>query len=92
MCSFNKFVSTITDHTGLMYFCMDDMRAIRSLIDTLRIPSLEPRVKNFLLAQVLDTSFSFQEIVLDMFFDLLNIKTPAWYNAFISGRRLTGML
>ncbi|KAI0259840.1 Rapamycin-insensitive companion of mTOR, middle domain-containing protein [Gloeopeniophorella convolvens] len=57
---------------GLMYFCMDDMRAIRALIDTLRIPSLESR-----------------EIILDMFFELLNIKTPAWYNAFISGRRLT---
>jgi len=26
-----------------------------------------------------------------MFFELLNIKTPAWYKAFISGRRLTGM-
>jgi hypothetical protein len=49
VCSFNIFVSTITDHTGLMYFCMDDMRAIRSLIDTLRIPSLEPRVKQCLL-------------------------------------------
>ncbi|KAJ7600701.1 Rapamycin-insensitive companion of mTOR, N-term-domain-containing protein [Mycena floridula] len=58
--------------SGLMYLCMDDMRAIRSIIDTLRIPSLETR-----------------EIILDMFFDLLNIKTPAWYPAFISGRRLT---
>ncbi|KAF9046606.1 Rapamycin-insensitive companion of mTOR, N-term-domain-containing protein [Panaeolus papilionaceus] len=58
--------------SGLMFFCMDDMRAIRSLIDTLRIPSLETR-----------------EIVLDMFFDLLNIKTPAWYQTFIDGRRLT---
>jgi hypothetical protein len=26
-----------------------------------------------------------------MFFEILNIKTPAWYKAFISGRRLTGM-
>lgn len=26
-----------------------------------------------------------------MFFELLNIKTPAWYKAFINGRRLTGM-
>ena len=24
-----------------------------------------------------------------MFFDLLNIKTPAWYQTFIDGRRLT---
>ena len=35
----------LTKYPGLMYFCMDDMRAIKSLIDTLRIPSLEPRVK-----------------------------------------------
>lgn len=26
-----------------------------------------------------------------MFFDLLNIKTPAWYQTFIDGRRLTSM-
>ncbi|KAJ7212059.1 Rapamycin-insensitive companion of mTOR, N-term-domain-containing protein [Mycena pura] len=58
--------------SGLMYFCMDNMRAIRSLVDTLRIPSLETR-----------------EIILDMFFDLLNIKTPEWYQTFIDGRRLT---
>ncbi|KAJ6537472.1 Rapamycin-insensitive companion of mTOR, N-term-domain-containing protein [Mycena sp. CBHHK59/15] len=58
--------------SGLMYFCMDNMRAIRSLVDTLRIPSLDTR-----------------EIILDMFFDLLNIKTPEWYQTFIDGRRLT---
>ncbi|KAJ7644182.1 Rapamycin-insensitive companion of mTOR, N-term-domain-containing protein [Roridomyces roridus] len=58
--------------SGLMYFCMDNMRAIRSLIDTLRIPSLDTR-----------------EIILDMFFDLLNIKTPEWYKTFLDGRRLT---
>ncbi|KAF9533164.1 Rapamycin-insensitive companion of mTOR, N-term-domain-containing protein [Crepidotus variabilis] len=58
--------------SGLMYFCMDDLRAIRSLVNVLTIPSLETR-----------------EIVLDMFFDLLNIKPPAWYKTFIDGRRLT---
>ncbi|KAF8967140.1 Rapamycin-insensitive companion of mTOR, N-term-domain-containing protein [Flammula alnicola] len=58
--------------SGLMFFSMDDMRAIRSLINTLTIPSLDTR-----------------EIILDMFFDLLNIKTPAWYQTFIDGRRLT---
>ncbi|KAJ7505263.1 Rapamycin-insensitive companion of mTOR, N-term-domain-containing protein [Mycena galericulata] len=58
--------------SGLMYFCMDNMRAIRSLIDTLRIPSLETR-----------------EIILDMFFDLLNIKTPEWYQTFIDVYRKT---
>jgi len=30
--------------TGLIYFSMDDMKAIRTVIDTLRIPSLETRV------------------------------------------------
>ncbi|KII86754.1 hypothetical protein PLICRDRAFT_43412 [Plicaturopsis crispa FD-325 SS-3] len=58
--------------SGLMYFCMNDMAAIRSIIDTLRIPSLDTR-----------------EVVLDMFFDLLNIKAPEWYQTFIDGRRLT---
>ncbi|KDQ62311.1 hypothetical protein JAAARDRAFT_30208 [Jaapia argillacea MUCL 33604] len=58
--------------SGLMYFCMNDMLAIRTIIDTLRIPSLESR-----------------EIILDMFFDLLNIKTHEWYQTFIDGRRLT---
>ncbi|ESK90459.1 cytosolic regulator pianissimo [Moniliophthora roreri MCA 2997] len=58
--------------SGLMYFCMDDMRAIRSLVDTLRIPSLETR-----------------DIIINMFFDLFNIKSPEWYQTFITGRRLT---
>lgn len=30
-----------------------------------------------------------KEVVLDMFFDLLNIKTPEWYQTFINGKRLT---
>ncbi|KAL0961199.1 hypothetical protein HGRIS_006168 [Hohenbuehelia grisea] len=29
--------------SGLMYFCMNDMSAIRGLVDTLRIPSLDTR-------------------------------------------------
>ncbi|KLO15978.1 hypothetical protein SCHPADRAFT_823888 [Schizopora paradoxa] len=58
--------------SGLMYLCMNDMAAIRTMVDTLRIPTLETR-----------------EIILDMFFDLLNIKTPEWYKTFIDGKRLT---
>ncbi|KAJ3802454.1 Rapamycin-insensitive companion of mTOR, N-term-domain-containing protein [Lentinula aff. detonsa] len=58
--------------SGLMYFCMEDMRAIRSLVDTLRLPSLETR-----------------EVVLNMFFEILNIKSPEWYQTFIAGKRLT---
>ncbi|KAF8305657.1 hypothetical protein DL93DRAFT_2172481 [Clavulina sp. PMI_390] len=58
--------------SGLMYLCMDDMKAIRSLVDTLRIRSLDTR-----------------DVILDMFFEVLKIKTPDWYNTFLEGRRLT---
>lgn len=34
---------------GLMYLCMDDMLAIRTLVDTLRVPSLELRVSSLVL-------------------------------------------
>jgi rapamycin-insensitive companion of mTOR len=30
-----------------------------------------------------------QELILDFFFDLFNIKTPKWYQPFIDGRRLS---
>jgi len=66
------------------------MRAIRSVIDTLRIPSLETRVRYYLPRQSLGLIFS-QEIILDLFFELLSIKTSDWYHTFISGRRLTSM-
>ncbi|TFY68746.1 hypothetical protein EVJ58_g836 [Rhodofomes roseus] len=64
--------SMLRTWSGLMYFCIQDKLAIRSLIDGLRIPSLETR-----------------EVILDMFFDLLNIRAPDWHQAFIAGRRLT---
>lgn len=46
--SFNSPYSDIVHLLGLMFFCLDDMRAIRSLIDTLTIPSLETRVSWFI--------------------------------------------
>ncbi|KAI0775530.1 Rapamycin-insensitive companion of mTOR, N-term-domain-containing protein [Trametes elegans] len=64
--------SMLRTWSGLMYCCINDMTAIRVVIDCLRIPSLEQR-----------------ELILDMFFDLLNIKTPEWHQPFIDGRRLT---
>ncbi|KAH8114744.1 Rapamycin-insensitive companion of mTOR, N-term-domain-containing protein [Phellopilus nigrolimitatus] len=68
-----KVVSVILrTWSGLMYLCMDDMLSIRTMINTLRIPSLETR-----------------EVILDMFFELLHIQTPEWYQTFIDGRRLT---
>ncbi|KAH8104684.1 Rapamycin-insensitive companion of mTOR, N-term-domain-containing protein [Cristinia sonorae] len=65
-------VSMLRTWSGLMYFCLNDKLAMRSLIDGLKIPSLTNR-----------------DIILDMFFDLLNIKPPDWHEAFIAGRRLT---
>ncbi|KAG8904203.1 hypothetical protein FRB99_002106 [Tulasnella sp. 403] len=70
----SKVIATmLRSWSGLMYLCMDNMRAISSIINTLRIPSLEAR-----------------EIVLDLFFEVLKIETPGWYQAYIDGRRLTG--
>ncbi|THG99686.1 hypothetical protein EW026_g2711 [Hermanssonia centrifuga] len=34
-------------------------------------------------------SLQTRELILDMFFDLFNIKPPEWHQAFIDGRRLT---
>lgn len=74
-----------------MYFCIQDRLAIRSLIDGLRMPLLETRVRpvhpnvRLLLAHLIRV----QEVILDMFFDLLNIRAPDWHQAFIAGRRLT---
>src|SRR6267154_3039459 len=72
-----------------MYFCMGDQHAIKSIVDTLRIPSLETRVCCITLYWKKIDLPRFQEIVLDMFFDLFNIKAPQWYKTFIDGRRLT---
>ena len=44
---FIKFAHHDIKFTGLIYFCMDGMKAIRTVIDTLRIPSLETRVRWF---------------------------------------------
>ncbi|KAG8763716.1 hypothetical protein FRC11_013592 [Ceratobasidium sp. 423] len=58
--------------SGLIYLCSNNMQSIISLVDTLRIPSMEAR-----------------EVILDMFFDVLNIEVPDWGQAFMDGRRLT---
>ena len=42
-----EFIHHDVKFTGLIYFCMDGMRAIKTVIDTLRIPSLETRVGRF---------------------------------------------
>ncbi|KIM25763.1 hypothetical protein M408DRAFT_203761 [Serendipita vermifera MAFF 305830] len=65
-------ITLLRSWTGLMYLCTNDMLAIRSLVNTLRIPNMDTR-----------------EIILDMFFEVLNIKPVEWYRAFLDGRRLT---
>lgn len=73
---------------------MDDMLAIRSIVNTLTIPSLQTRV-SFAPSSSFDPPHltgKQQEIILDMFFELLNIKTPEWFQTFIDGRRLTSQL
>ena len=76
--------------SGLMYLFLYDMQAIRSIIDNLRIPSLETRVRVILnCVECIMTKLRLQEVILDMFFELLNIKPPEWYQTFIDGRRLT---
>ncbi|CAH1758092.1 9203_t:CDS:10 [Entrophospora sp. SA101] len=58
--------------TGIIFFCMNDKQAIKSIVGSLRITTDETR-----------------EIMLDMFFDIFRIKTPSWYNNFLTGKRIT---
>jgi rapamycin-insensitive companion of mTOR len=44
-----NILDLISCAAGLMYLCMDDMLAIRTLVDTLRVPSLELRVSSLAL-------------------------------------------
>lgn len=59
---------------GLLYLCTSDLTSIRSLINTLRIPSLSEVAR---------------EMILDSFFELFGIKMPEWHAEFVSGKRLT---
>ena len=38
------------------------------------------------------TNFKLKEVILDLFFELLDIDTPEWFQTFIDGRRLTSKL
>lgn len=76
-----------------MYLCSNNMQSIVSLVDTLRIPSMETRVCDSVSFSILDFTttkcFMPQEVILDMFFEILNIEVPDWGQAFMDGRRLT---
>jgi rapamycin-insensitive companion of mTOR len=72
-----------------LYLCLYDMAAVKSLVGVLRIPELDTRVSTLCYRPCRDLTKDMQEIVLDFFFDLFNIKTPKWYQTFIDGRRLS---
>lgn len=59
---------------GLLYLCTSNFSPIRSVVDTLRVPSLSEVAR---------------EMILDSFFELFGITAPAWHAEFVSGRRLT---
>jgi hypothetical protein len=69
----------LSSWTGLIYLCMSDNRAIRSLISTLFAPASES-----------DKAKGTQDAILDLIISSLHIKTPAFTNAFLEGKRLTG--
>ncbi|KZS93708.1 hypothetical protein SISNIDRAFT_454123 [Sistotremastrum niveocremeum HHB9708] len=83
--------SMLKSWSGLMYLCMDDMSAIRSIIDTLRIPSSQSTntIQGMAGFGESGAAADGREGVLDMFFGLFNIRPPKWYQEFIAGRRLT---
>ena len=45
----HSILDLILRAAGLMYLCMNDMLAIRTLVDTLRVPSLDLRVRSLVL-------------------------------------------
>ena len=59
---------------GLLYLCMDDYRAIKSILGTLQVPV--PEV---------------QDAILELVFTSLRLKSSPWMNAFLDGKRLTGV-
>jgi hypothetical protein len=65
---------------------MDDRRAIKSLISALYGPLAEVQVRRDTVKAAADQ----QETVLDLVFASLRIKSSAWMNAFLDGKRLTG--
>ena len=79
--------------SGLLYMCMDDCRAIKSLIGSLHVPNADMRVRN-MTAVVFGGNvlmFCKQDALLNLFFAVLRIKTPTWADAFLDGKRLTGI-
>lgn len=68
---------------------MDGRRAITSLISALLVPNDEMRVSGvFPLASACSDG---QDALLNLLFTIFKIKLPTWKDAFLDGKRLTGM-
>ena len=68
---------------------MDGRRAITSLISALLVPNDEMRVSAVL--GFVDPSTDEQDALLNLLFTIFKIKLPTWKDAFLDGKRLTGM-
>lgn len=84
--------------SGIIYLCMDGRQGITSLVNSLRIPTIQMRVRRWLslrggprLMKKVRLCFA-QEVLLDLFFEIFRIKTPSWYLAFLDGKRLTSKM
>lgn len=68
---------------------MDGRRAITSLISALLVPNDEMRVSA--VVGFVDLSTDEQDALLNLLFTIFKIKLPTWKDAFLDGKRLTGM-
>ena len=77
---------------GLICLSMFEMRALRSLVDSLRIPSSGVRVCEIPGGPiVLNHAYDTKDIILELLFDIFRIKSPSWSSSFLAGRRLTSL-
>jgi rapamycin-insensitive companion of mTOR len=82
-------MSVRVDRSGLLYLCMDGRRAITSLISALLVPNDEMRVSDLFNPSA--AASDSQDALLNLLFTIFKIKLPTWKDAFLDGKRLTGM-
>jgi hypothetical protein len=78
-----------TDHTGLLYLCQNNKQAISGLVQTLYLPSVTIRVSSAAGRRQCRYLSSIQDTMLDALFDIFGVKTAAWFDEFLTGKRLT---
>lgn len=74
--------------SGIMYVCMYNRAAIRSLIEAFKLPSSDLRVGFDVVHGVANL---LQKILLSMFFDIFHVDVPAWYYNYVSSQGRLGM-